>query len=208
MKSHMLRNSILAIISLVIIYTIFYNWLDIPIAQWSHQHMTDSALFEFSVGIKAVFSPKIWFIIALASLVMCCLMHFWQGRQNAAQPWLFFSVAYFFAFILGFILKFILARYRPELLFQSDLYGFHFFKISDAFNSTPSGHALAAFAALYAIAKIVNKRVVTILLLLLATVISLSRVLMLDHYMSDVIFGAYVGILSVYWTSAFFALKK
>ena len=208
MKPHMFRNSIFAIISLVIIYFIFYNWLDIPIAQWMNQHAQNSDVFELVVGIKAVFSPKIWFFLAIASLIIGCLMHYGKQRQTAAQPWLFFSVAYFFAFILGFILKFIFARYRPELLFQSDLYGFHFFKIKDAFNSTPSGHALANFAALYAIATIVNKRVVTILLLLLATVISLSRVIMLDHYVSDVIFGAYVGMLSVYWTSGFFALKK
>ena len=208
MKTQMLRNSLLAIVSLIILYCVFYIWLDMPIALWLKQNLQDGALIELAQGFKIVFSPKVWFIIALASLIIGCLLHYGQKRQTVAQPWLFFSVAYFFAFILGCILKFILARYRPELLFQSNLYGFHFFAIKDAFNSTPSGHALANFAALYALAKIVNKRVVTILLMLLATLICLSRVIMLDHYVSDVIFGAYVGILSVYWCSAFFALKK
>ena len=208
MKKSMLHNSILAIVSLVILYYIFYRWLDIPIAQWLRQHLNDSTLVKLSLGIKIVFSPQVWLVIALASLIIGCWMHYGQKRTTMAQPWLFFSMAYFLAFILGFIFKFILARYRPELLFQSNVYGFDFFKLKDAFNSTPSGHALANFAALYAIAKILNKRAVTILLMLLATVICFSRVIILDHYVSDVIFGAYVGILSVYWMSAFFTLKK
>lgn len=208
MKNHILRNSVLAIASLIILYATFYNWLDLPIAIWLQQHMPGTFLLELSSAVKTIFSPEIWFIIALASLIIGCLLHFQQKRQSEAQPWLFFSVAYFFAFVLGFILKFIFARYRPELYFQSQLYGFHFFKIKDTFNSTPSGHALANFAALYAIAKIVQRRTVTIILLSLATIITCSRVIMTDHYVSDAIFGMYVGILSVYWMSYFFALKK
>jgi membrane-associated phospholipid phosphatase len=208
MKNQMFRNSMLAIASLLILFVICYNWLDIPVAQWSQQHMQNGLLFELSLWMKKIFSPSIWLMIALFSLIIGCVMHYRKGRQNAAQPWLFFSIAYFFAFILGFMLKFILARYRPELFFESGLYGFHFFKIKDAFNSTPSGHVLANFAALYAIAKIVNRRWLTILLMLLATAIAISRIILTDHYLSDVVFGGYVGILSVYWTGYFFALKK
>ena len=208
MKSHIFRNSVLAIASLLILYVICYSWVDVPVAQWMQQHMQNTLWFHLSGIIKKVFSPTNWFMLALLSLIIGCLIYYGKKRPNAAQSWLFFSAAYFFAFILGFILKFIFARYRPELYFQSGLYGFHFFKIKEAFNSTPSGHALANFAALYAIACIMHKRTITILLMLLASVIAFSRLIVLDHYVSDVIFGVYLGILSVYWMKYAFGLKK
>ncbi|NCX93895.1 MAG: phosphatase PAP2 family protein, partial [Gammaproteobacteria bacterium] len=65
--------------------------------------------------------------------------------------------------------------------------------------------ASAAFAGLFAFFEACKNRYrwLGILALVLAVLIAISRVIELDHYPSDVIFGAYVGILSVYYVQFF-----
>ena len=43
---------------------------------------------------------------------------------------------------------------------------------------------------------------------LLAIVIAFSRIVTLNHYLSDIIFGGYIGLLSVYWSQWILKIKK
>ena len=56
-------------------------------------------------------------------------------------------------------------------------------------HSSPSGHTALSFAALFCISKIVEKWWVALICALLAVAIALSRVVVWDHYLSDIIFG-------------------
>lgn len=191
------RNQALAIISFFVIYFIFFHWLDIPITEWSQQTFLGTIPFMISQKISVIFATKNWIIVAVIAGVIG--LFFKAKKLDLARSWLWFSSSVIVAYIACFILKVILARYRPEEFFSNNLYGFHFVSMQDNFNSSPSGHAATAFAGLYSLALILNKRICAIVLLIIAILIGFSRIVMLAHYMSDVIFGSYLGVLSVYW---------
>ena len=205
-KTSVLRHSILAIISMLILVVMFYHWWDISIERWflAQPH---GAIYKVSNVFASVFASSNWLFVAVMSLAIGLFLLF-INKKNTARPWLFFAIAYIVTFSLRTILKFILARYRPELYFAEGLYGFHFFSFKQVWNSMPSGHAASAFGGLFALATIIHNRWVTYLFLLLATAISFSRLVIVVHYPSDIIFGAYVGLLAVYWTKHFFPLER
>ena len=84
------------------------------------------------------------------------------------------------------------------MLFEYDLYGLHFFSAEWALNSTPSGHTLRAFSLLTALSMLYRR--FTILFISIAVLVGASRVAVTAHYPSDVIFGAFIGILTALWT--------
>ena len=111
------------------------------------------------------------------------------------------------AIIIGEGLKYLLGRYRPIMLFEQNLYGLTFFSSKWALNSTPSGHTVRAFALLTAASLLCRRGAATALFLSLAALIGLSRIVLTDHYPSDVLFGAYIGIFTALWTYKYFFIK-
>ena len=100
------------------------------------------------------------------------------------------------------ILKNILGRYRPKHLIQDGVYGFSPFSPDWSFNSFPSGHSQSAFTIACVLSLVFPRA--TWFFLTLAATIAFSRVLNGAHFPSDIIFGSYVGIVSVllvrrYW---------
>ena len=100
------------------------------------------------------------------------------------------------ATIIGALLKYGLARYRPIELLEHHLYGFHFFSMKHAYNSTPSGHALAIFAGLMPF--VWYCRYALFPVVVLGIILMLSRLVHLDHYLADVWLGAWVGTASAF----------
>ena len=206
-QRHTFRNSFLAIFPMLALVIIFYRWLDIPVEHW-FLNLPHGGIFGFCKNVIAViFSSKNWIFSGVISLAISLLLMLF-GQRRMARGWLFFSAVIILSFILCTVLKFILARYRPELYFTQGFYGFHFFSLKHSLNSMPSGHATLAFAGFYALAKIARRKVLTILLLVIASLIAFSRLVIVAHYPSDIIFGTYLGLLSVYWVGAFFPAKR
>ena len=99
----------------------------------------------------------------------------------------------FISFIItAVILKPLIARERPitEYYDYWVAVGSH---IETSF-SCPSSHATVSFAVYLPIFLYFNK-LYSFLAVVLALIISFSRVYLMVHYMSDVIFGAFVGII-------------
>lgn len=107
--------------------------------------------------------------------------------------------------ILISLLKFIFGRYRPKMLFTEQLYGFSFFELKGKMTSFPSGHAgtiVAFMLCLY----FINPRYKAIYLTV-ALVIVASRVILCHHYLSDVVFGAYLAVICTVCLKHFFEKK-
>jgi membrane-associated phospholipid phosphatase len=101
------------------------------------------------------------------------------------------------------ILKRLVGRVRP-----SDLGPFYFVPFSwrPDYASMPSGHTTGAFAAAVAIGAIWPRARVG--LWLYAGVIAVSRVVVLAHYPSDVLGGAFAGAFGAIITRRFFASRR
>lgn len=95
------------------------------------------------------------------------------------------------------IVKVIAGRMRPELLFDAQQYGFGGFKFESSFYSFPSGHSATAFSFFIAISLLNPKYKYPFLIL--AVLIVLSRIILLQHYLSDVAVGSAIGAFCAYW---------
>ena len=133
----------------------------------------------------------------------------WRSHAEVLRKYALFSFFIFVSIalsgILTDVLKVIFARYRPVMLYNERKYGFIFFRTSPAkLLSFPSGHAntIAAFmTALYLI-----KPRYRFIYLLIALMVMASRIVIGKHFVSDVVAGAYLGVLTTYYLRGFFLL--
>lgn len=90
-------------------------------------------------------------------------------------------------------LKTIVGRERPGV---DNTFKFHPFSVKDRTNSFPSGHTVVAFALATSVAREIKGTWDDVGLYSLATLTAYARMHDDRHWMSDVIFGAGVGILA------------
>jgi len=63
-----------------------------------------------------------------------------------------------------------------------------------SYHSFPSGHTATAFALTFMLALIVNRPIFTILMMITASLVGLSRIYLLLHFYTDTFVGAIIGI--------------
>ena len=200
-------KSTVAIFSMLFLVVIFYKFFDQSIARWFFKEPHGLAFQLSKTMIAHLFSSTTLLAITFIVLIIGYIKGTY-GKPGSARPWLYFAYVYILAFALRTILKFVLARYRPELYFSNNLYGFHFFSMKWIYNSMPSGHAVAAFSVFASLATIFKRCWLTIVLFIIAVCVALSRLIIGAHFASDVIFGAYIGCLSAYWINAIYPARR
>jgi membrane-associated phospholipid phosphatase len=92
------------------------------------------------------------------------------------------------------VLKRTVARARPELYFEQGIYGLgESFSRAQQFNYFPSSHTYAAFAVAVVLGILAPRW--RWIFLLLAALVAISRLVNLDHYLSDVMTAAGIAVL-------------
>lgn len=92
------------------------------------------------------------------------------------------------------VIKFSMGRYRPQGLFESGLYDIAMFTTGYLNSSFPSGHSQVAGALAASLALVASQY--TLFYVMFALLVGYSRVVTGDHYLSDVIFGLFLGAAS------------
>ena len=108
--------------------------------------------------------------------------------------------------ILSIIFKVIFAKSRPSMLFEHNISTFSWFDIGYSVNSFPSGHATTSFSAFILLFLIFPRY--KYIFILLAILISFSRVVLTSHYLSDVLVGSLLGGLTSYFIFNLFFVKQ
>ena len=124
-----------------------------------------------------------WFFWAVSFssyvAIACVIYYYWFIKRNK-KILAKFSIGTTIVLAITELLKLIFQRPRPNL--------------SDSL-SFPSSHvALAFFIAFFLPVKIKYR----VLLIVWAILVALSRLLLMEHWLSDVIFGAGIGIVTAY----------
>ncbi|ABK90416.1 phosphatase PAP2 family protein [Francisella tularensis subsp. novicida] len=189
----------------LIIAILSYNLLDIKFATLVHSsELFGTGISTIAAFTSKIFSPKVWTVITAIVTVICIYKHI---VKKPSQKLYIMSLSLIMTIIITTIVKVILARYRPEMLLFDNHYGFHFFSFKKAYNSMPSGHTALTFAGLLAIANFFEKKYTTLIAIIISGLVAVSRIIILDHFISDVIVAAYIGIFTYLWSKAFVESK-
>jgi membrane-associated phospholipid phosphatase len=103
------------------------------------------------------------------------------------------------------IVKRLIGRARPFVA-GNDVWAYDPFSWQVRYASFPSGHVTTAFAALFAIGALFPQA--RALMWIYAVMIAASRVLVTAHYPSDVIAGAFVGVVGALLVRNWFAARR
>lgn len=172
--------------ALIIAVSILY--LDRDIALYCDAHFNDTRQLFWL--LTKVGNGTLWFIL----FPMLFVYFRWIKKDlSVAHKMLFIFTSIAASGIANSILKFIFGRYRPYKMLSDSLYGFTFFSFDSAVTSFPSGHANLITALALSLSLVFPR--LKYVFLVVALLVMMSRVVVGVHFLSDVVFGAYVAAL-------------
>lgn len=196
-------------------YFIFVTVIFLLLAGYSYQNFDQAnlstmirltnqypLLLLISKAINVAFSFIIWFFLDCIFLLLsyCRAKNFKQFMASkATQFWL----GLFLTMIFSSVIKVVFGRYRPEMFVTHHLYGFSVWSLADAKSSMPSNHTALFFSCATTLGYFLHKKWTYVLFYLIAALLACSRCLILKHYPSDVLVGAFVGMWGSYFAYYF-----
>jgi membrane-associated phospholipid phosphatase len=177
-----------------VLFVVFRKWN----LSWA-----SSGLFLFST---VAVSGSLGYLIG----VLFVVFRKWNLSWASSGLFLFSTVAV--SGLSADLLKYIAGRARPKLYFSEHLYGFDFFHWQYEWTSFPSGHSATALSVAMLFAILYPRW--RFAALFGGILIAFSRIVLAQHYISDVIAGSYLGIVStallynLYFKSKFDAFEN
>jgi membrane-associated phospholipid phosphatase len=173
-----------------------YIYIDKQLALFLHginyPSWFESTLFFIENWTKE--TRVVYIMLLLTVLAGTCV---YQQKYEIAKKLIFIILAFILTCLITLTIKIIVARTRPDLLFSQNLYGLSWFSLKHNYNSMPSGHTSASFAIALSVVCIIRNKFISILLVCLAICVALDRILIIHHYLSDVLIGVSVSSLCV-----------
>ena len=174
--------------AVILLSLLSYNFADIKVALWFHS--MSRSWYHDLFTIITTFGESQWY---LAGGLLLFVVFRKKKPFIAYSGWfLFLSVA--ISGVAADIIKYIAGRARPKLLFSERLYGFDFFHSEHAWTSFPSGHSATAFSMAVVFAILYPRY--RFFFYCFGALIAFSRVFLTEHYISDIIAGSFLGIVS------------
>ena len=182
-KRWYLATFIIAVSSLI-----SYLYLDLPLFELLYPHRGDPAFYP--IELLTAMGKSTWYII-----ISLILFVYWIDKKPyKSDAALLILSSTIISGILVNIVKVIFGRARPQLYADEHIYGFFWAKIDVLYRSFPSGHATTAIAVWMALALLFPRY--RYWLIGVGVAISLSRVILTQHYLSDVLVGGWLGAMT------------
>ncbi|NTU92561.1 MAG: phosphatase PAP2 family protein [Chlorobiaceae bacterium] len=131
-----------------------------------------------------------WYLVA--GLVMFAALWRWRRKASLAGLFLFASVAV--SGLASDLVKITVGRARPKLLLEQGIYGFGGFHVEHAWTSFPSGHSATGMSVAVTLSLLFPR--FRPLFMAGGLLIALSRLVLDQHYLSDVMAGSMLGIVT------------
>lgn len=185
----MLRPWVAACYLSVVVLSFLY--VDQPIA-WFFYDLDLRTKLPFLYWLTTLGTGE-FYIVGLFLLVLF-FRYVRPDKPSEARSW-FLWCCVVIPYVICGLLKVSLGRARPELLFDSQLYGFYGFHLQAIYWSFPSGHTTTIMGLVFGLI-ILFPRYCTALLWSGFLLIS-TRVLLTNHYLSDVLTTSYLTMMEV-----------
>ncbi len=195
-----LRAFVLSFIAVAAVCLVSILWIDRPLTEWV---LSWHYQYRRLSGDISQLGSGLWPIGG--SLLLFVLFRFGLHRRAAAARALFVLTAVIAGTAVTNLLKVIFGRSRPHILRQDDIYAFDFFRLPAEWRAFPSGHAETIMTTAVCLAIIFPR--VRLPFLAVAGVVGLARVGSFSHYLSDVVSGAYVGVVVALTVAYLFTWK-
>lgn len=164
-------------------------------------------LTEFDCGFFRIlgqaFSTRVWLVLSFLTLCVFYVRKMIESKAKFELRGIYDKIRNSYAFlvfcsvycaaVLCVVLKFLVGRARPIFYQALNMTGFFPFARDWAFHSMPSGHTIISFAGLVMIGLLAPRA--KWFTWTLATIIGVGRVCVGAHWPSDVILGAFLGML-------------
>jgi len=190
---------VLWVAAIVLIEALCMLWIDRPLADYVHGHASAAQPFfdvvqRFGLGYPYLAASAIAFA-ALRWGGRIEKLRGWDTRmQTAASIPLFLFTAVAVSGVTADVIKVVIGRARPKLLFLNGTYDFTWFGWHADHWSFPSGHAATAAALMTALWCLWPRPLW--LYVGAAALVAVARVATGQHFLSDVIAGAVIGVLA------------
>jgi membrane-associated phospholipid phosphatase len=168
-----------------------YYYMDRELALWIYHHHLQEKLF-FLKGLTLL-GENILILGILISVALTFRLikpqKLWEERA-----W-FLCLCVFIPNLICLILKVFLGRARPELFLQEGIYGFFGLHSQSMYWSLPSGHTTTVMSLAFGLSVLFPKRTFTFIIIALCVVA--TRILLLKHFVSDVMTASFLSIIEV-----------
>lgn len=185
-------------IAALVLGIVSYLFLDKTVAVAASHLSHQSFVFRLGSLIDIYTGSKQMIYIEVIIGAIACWFLLTE-RPKPADRYARVFLSAFFAYVVTFSIKMVVARYRPEYLLSDQFYGFTWFNTGHGLTSMPSGHATVNFVLAISIAIFLcaKHRFFGVLLILYSIVVAISRVVINEHYVSDVLVALTVATWSI-----------
>lgn len=179
----------LCLIAFLFVILACYFHIDLWVAEIIHQHkqLYQSHLLH-SLTILGSWPALLALVILL--YIFCRIFQIKQSIRLAVSQ---VGLTMIICDLIVTVLKILLGRARPLMWFDHHLYGFYGPSLQVKFWSFPSGHAVAVMSIIWSLS-ILYSKYMTIWLLFGCLIVS-TRILLLQHYISDVFASIYLAMI-------------
>lgn len=196
MDRRLLRLSALGAIGTALVVALLFLFVDRAVDQ-AARGLAGGTIYGLARALSLL-ADHDWFNLWLAAgLVTGGALTLAKGPTRFTRGLLFLCVAVVAAMLIGETLKWLFGRYRPVMLFEHGLYGFSWLAAGGDMHSFPSGHSFRIFSAMTALCLLLPRARVPFVAV--AVAVGVSRVLVCRHFPSDVLAGAFLGVVCALW---------
>ena len=190
-----------------VLVTIGLSGMDKVLNSWIHEPTCNpwiyvgTTLCSFCVALGKIFSTKVWIAFTALSVLAFFIYKAVTNENDFRYAFVKIKNSYVFYIFCSVmlavcstgILKVLIGRSRPIIYEALHATVFIPGTFEHMFNSMPSGHTAASFAGLVMIGMLFPR--IKWATWTLAIIIGLSRLYVGAHWASDVVFGAFIGML-------------
>lgn len=190
---HLLNQATRPWVMLLCVITIvcLFLFIDKPLAEYLNN--LDIRNTVYFLNILTELGCVTFYLVAFA-LAALYLRYIQKNKLGEQRLWFLWLCVFITASCCG-VLKILLGRARPELWFEQHLYGFYGLHKQSAYWSFPSGHTTCILSIMLGLGILFPNYFYT--LILTGFLIALSRVLLVYHYLSDILVATYLVILEI-----------
>ena len=192
----------LFLLSFWLFIALSFFYFDRPIAYFFHGlHL--GRVHDFFVGVTRI-GGGYPYLVLLPLLAL--FFRFVQHQKARERSTWFLWLCVVIPSVVCIVLKMVLGRARPELLFDQHIYGFYGFSTHANYWSFPSGHSSTMMGFIIGMC-ILFPRYVYLFVLLCFSVL-FSRLILTEHYLADVLSASYLAIVEIGLFVWWLRLKK